>query len=71
MPVIRQKKTKFFIFVGIVAISIMIGCRVYFRKIKKSEVCLYVGSGAELAKDVEFALNELGISYEKVDEDEN
>jgi len=38
--------------------------------VKKSEVCLYTGPGAELAKDVEFALNELGISYGKLNEDD-
>lgn len=38
--------------------------------VKKSEVCLYTGPGAELAKDVEFALNKLGVSYSKLNEDD-
>ncbi len=71
MPMIRQKNTKYFIlFIGILALSIMIGCGVYFKRVKKSGVCLYSGSGAELAKDVEFALNELDVSYSKADEDD-
>ncbi|MCK4419127.1 hypothetical protein KAV79_04920 [Candidatus Aerophobetes bacterium] len=71
MSVTRQKKTKFFIlFIGILGLSIMIGYGVYPKGVKKSEVCLYTGSGAELAKDVEFVLDELGISHSKVNEDD-
>ncbi|MEA1964214.1 MAG: BPL-N domain-containing protein [Candidatus Aerophobetes bacterium] len=67
----RQKNIKFFIlFIGILGLSIMIGYGVYSEKVKKSEVCLYTGSGAELAEDVEFALNELEIPYSKVNEDD-
>jgi len=49
-------------------LSIMIGYRIYPKKVEKIEVCLYIGSGAELAKDVEFALDELEISYSRVNE---
>ncbi|MCD6471677.1 hypothetical protein J7K55_00915 [Candidatus Aerophobetes bacterium] len=44
------------IFIGILGLSIMIGYRIYPKKVEKIEVCLYIGSGAELAKDVDLLL---------------
>lgn len=48
----------------------IIGWGMYLKEREKRKVCVYAGSGAELAKDVEFALNKLGISYDEVNEDE-
>lgn len=67
----KVKNTTFFILpVSILVLLIMLGCEVHSTEIKKGQVCLYTGSGAELAEDVEFALNELEISFLKVDEDD-
>jgi len=35
----------------------------------REEICIYAGSGAVLASDVEYALDRLGVSYREVDED--
>ena len=45
----------------------MIGTEVYSQENKKCKVCLYSGPGGELAADVEFVLQELEISYCKLD----
>ncbi len=69
-PMIRQKKMKFSILIsGILSLSVMIGSA-YSKRVKENGVCLYAGPGAELAKDVEFALNELEVSYNEVNEDD-
>ncbi len=39
-------------------------------KEKEGNICIYCGSGAILANDVEFALKELGISFKEIDEDD-
>ena len=68
---VKQKSSKFFtLFSIILGLSMIRGGGVYSKEVQKSEVCLYVGSGAELAKDVEFALGELGIAYGKLNEDD-
>ena len=68
---VKQKSSKSFaLFSIILGLSMIMGGGVYSKEVQKSEICLYMGSGAELAKDVEFALGELGIAYGKLNEDD-
>lgn len=48
----------------------MIKWAVLDKEKEKSKLCIYCGSGAILANDVEFALNELEIPFIEIDEDD-
>ncbi|MHC2994694.1 MAG: hypothetical protein IBV53_04230 [Candidatus Atribacteria bacterium] len=66
----KYKKIKFInSFIIIIILIIMIGTDVYSQENKKYKVCLYYGPGGELAPDVEYALQELEISYFKLDDE--